>query len=732
MIEKIIMKQVASYEEATIHTKAKVNLFYGLNGAGKSTIARFLKSLKRGRLSNYSQCAVKPESSRKYFVYNQEFIQENFYEGQQKGVFTVGEDAREIEKEIEALEKNFNEKSVEIEEINKKKIIENEKRNEAENRKIEALFRYKKDNESSALKSCMQGFLNNKEKFAKQVEEFSQVATTDTFEELENELSELINNKGEKVEHLSKPEFLQDVSRLEENPILKEEIIAIGESRLKSLVDALQNSSWIKQGQGYLERSEGLCPFCQEPVEKSLQEDITQLFNEEYENAIQNLDRTVDTYNKLMPQLESYASQVDTSQYLDQAKFNLVIANLTTRLRKNLDKIKEKQRAPELVIELEPSGELIFELNIQIEEANRKITDLNSRLDKFDESKADITRRFWQLVRNLSDKDIQDYRKVARECQRKIADFEQEIGAIETAQADLDKQIKQKRKETTNIEEVKEKLNIRLQTLGLEGFEIVADEQNKGMYRLNRTNGSNGTDVYKTLSEGEKTLITFLYFLEVSLGATKGDEVIDLAERIIVIDDPISSLSHNYIYDIAHLIRDSYFLKNENLNVKQLFVLTHNLYFMHELLRQFPTNSNKKLIRVLHRVNKVSGKSQVTKLEERDIQNEYQAFWEVLKDFKKGDHELSFIVANSMRNIIEHFFGFMHKKSSVTGILNFLKKEMPDIEPLFRYMNRQSHSDAINFSRFRDIRAERFFKMFRRIFKEAGYLEHYKAMMDEK
>ena len=60
-------------------------------------------------------------------------------------------------------------------------------------------------------------------------------------------------------------------------------------------------------------------------------------------------------------------------------------------------------------------------------------------------------------------------------------------------------------------------------------------------------------NIYKTLSEGEKTLITFLYFLELCDGRL-GSETNSSKEKLIVIDDPISSLSHDYIYEISSLI----------------------------------------------------------------------------------------------------------------------------------------------------------------------------------
>ncbi|PYD83946.1 hypothetical protein DNF23_57245, partial [Pseudomonas syringae pv. pisi] len=108
------------------------------------------------------------------------------------------------------------------------------------------------------------------------------------------------------------------------------------------------------------------------------------------------------------------------------------------------------------------------------------------------------------------------------------------------------------RAKITNIDQAVLSINGWLGLLGLQGFELVREEGEIPQYRLHRPD--NQSDVFKTLSEGEKTLISFLYFLEVCNGDLDEKTSKLKSNRIIVIDDPISSLSHNYIYDIASLI----------------------------------------------------------------------------------------------------------------------------------------------------------------------------------
>ena len=56
-----------------------------------------------------------------------------------------------------------------------------------------------------------------------------------------------------------------------------------------------------------------------------------------------------------------------------------------------------------------------------------------------------------------------------------------------------------------------------------------------------------------TLSEGEVTFITFLYFLQWIKGSQNEEDVTQ--DRVIVIDDPISSLDSNILFVVSSFKR---------------------------------------------------------------------------------------------------------------------------------------------------------------------------------
>ncbi|CAH0122830.1 hypothetical protein PAE9249_05442 [Paenibacillus sp. CECT 9249] len=86
----------------------------------------------------------------------------------------------------------------------------------------------------------------------------------------------------------------------------------------------------------------------------------------------------------------------------------------------------------------------------------------------------------------------------------------------------------------------------------------------------------------QTLSEGEKTFVTFLYFMHLLNGSNNRDLITE--NKVVVIDDPISSLDSNVLFIVSNLILkliDD--IRNNQNNIVQLFVLTHNVYFHKEV-----------------------------------------------------------------------------------------------------------------------------------------------------
>ena len=63
-----------------------------------------------------------------------------------------------------------------------------------------------------------------------------------------------------------------------------------------------------------------------------------------------------------------------------------------------------------------------------------------------------------------------------------------------------------------------------------------------------------GSLVSNTLSEGEETFISFLYFMQLAFGSQDKEKVSN--KKILVIDDPICSLDSNILYIVSAMIKD--------------------------------------------------------------------------------------------------------------------------------------------------------------------------------
>ena len=106
MIAKISMNSVASYKSlATLETNKKVNLVYGLNGTGKSTLSNFLYDKENG---NFASCSIDGLTNEDIRVYNQKFILDYFYEADNlKGIFTLSKENKEAEEKIKTAQKEI-------------------------------------------------------------------------------------------------------------------------------------------------------------------------------------------------------------------------------------------------------------------------------------------------------------------------------------------------------------------------------------------------------------------------------------------------------------------------------------------------------------------------------------------------------------------------------------------------------------------------------------------------
>ena len=95
------LKNITSYKKdsfTTLNLSKKINILYGHNGCGKSTISNYFYNPNN---TDYKECECPFIDTFRLLVYNTKFVEDNFYNAkEQKGVFTLSKENADIEKEL--------------------------------------------------------------------------------------------------------------------------------------------------------------------------------------------------------------------------------------------------------------------------------------------------------------------------------------------------------------------------------------------------------------------------------------------------------------------------------------------------------------------------------------------------------------------------------------------------------------------------------------------------------
>lgn len=733
MITKLILNGVASYKTpAVLETDKKVNLIYGLNGSGKSTMSNFLYNRNDAK---YKDCSIEGlTADDQILVYNQKFIHDNFFESETiKGIFTLSKENKDARTKITKAEKDIKEIEEKIKDKKEKLKDESEKKLNNTNKAKEKIWEIKKDYTGGdrVLEFCLEGYKSDKEKLLEHIVSLNKPDNkpTKTTDKIKKEVQALSGENAQKYNKLDPIDF--NVANIESEQIFIRQIVGNENSTVSALINKLQNSDWVKDGLKYLppeiETENETCPFCQEKtISSQLLESIKEYFDESYEADLKTIEQFRNHYEYAISRIQ-VISNFDGNPILENNKkdFQLKYNELNKVANNNLNLIGNKIKTPSIEVNLQETGKLLEEINSIINVINDEIIEHNKKIDQKATALNNLKTDFWNIMRWEYDPTISLYISEKAQLQEKINSLNQEIEKMDSEIRKQREIITKQQKQTINIEEAIENINNGLLDLGIHDFEIMPEDNN--LYTIVRNQSRNR--VFQSLSEGEKMIISFLYFLELCRGkvsATDTDK-----NKIIVIDDPISSLSHIYIFNVGRLIKNEFFGKKDNKEAskwnykyEQVFILTHSLYFFYEITEI--NHDNRKNTQKLFRLVKNDAGSYFEKLNYESIKNDYQAYWYIIKD----ENQPPALIANCMRNIIEYFFNFIEN----TDLNNFFQKQSIQenrYQAFYRYINRESHSLGQNIFDFKEFNYQDFKDAFAELFKVAGYEEHYKKMIKQ-
>ena len=732
------MVSCTPYLQAEIDDCKKINYIFGANGSGKSTISSFLSGIDDPRFSS-SSIAWEGETRENIEVYDKAFKQANLQQ-EMPGIFTIGsaaiEEVRELELLKEELAKKTKDWEMSCEAYHKKS---NEEKPAIENQFKDDAWEYIFKQNEADFKNAFAGLRNSKDKF---VEELKRriIGIPDhkgvicERQDLRKRAQTLYASKPEKhdIIHLDIDNQIAFLDKIMIDKVWSTAIAGSADVNIAALIQELGNSSWVSQGRQYIKEDSKKCPFCQ-------QETITEEFRREVEDFFDaDYKRRIDYMNELLVRYESHMKEIveaieiaiqDKEESIQVGKLNIDVYEakkdlLKTEFEKNVRKIKKKITEPEKRIVLSDVKEKLKDIDDLLVEANALIESHNKLVDKKETEEISLRDDVWATCIKDAELIIKKYQKDLSKITKAMSSIKRERDSKKAERDQLQKIIEEKGKNITSVQPTIDEINRSLRAYGFTSFSIQPAEGKENYYCIKRDDGTYATN---TLSEGEETFLTFLYFMQKTKGSTDQSHVSD--KKIIVLDDPISSLDSTILYVVSTIVKDlSYRIRKGQGDVTQLFVLTHNAFFHKEASFINGRTSELKDVNYWF-IRKKNGIATIDSYGMKNpISTSYELLWKELKD----DSGASLIsIQNTMRRIIENYFGMIGKKYDDYLVNQFDSAEEKEIaHSLLHWINDGSHSipDDLFIDPYTDA-VPRYKEVFRSIFEKSNHLAHYNMMM---
>ncbi len=729
MISEIQINNIATYHIlATLGDLRSINYIFGANGTGKTTISRIIE-----QADSHSHCQLswKNATPLQVMVYNRDFVERNFnQENTVKGVFTLGDNQVDAEQEIASLQPEIDKITGEIN--NLKKQLDGEdgesgKRMELHDLEpslIESCFKQKREHDNY-FQVAFSGVRSNSVRFKDKVlaQRSSNSAELFTLDELKDKAKTVFSSSIERVLALSNLSNTALIE-LESHALLQKIIVGNQDVDLAPLIERFGNSDWVKRGREYHKQEPSTCPFCQQSTDDVFSKKLEEFFSEAYDNDIKALKQLLDKYkNESRSLYLAIQSNVDkNNQFLKSELFEIEAQLLVERFKQNISLIEAKITEPSRKIALEPIDDLVTKLQSLIAEANTATSSHNQTVINIAAEKETLTSRVWRFVLNELDDDLSKYEQDKDRITKAIQGMESSLENKQQQFRDLQRRVQDLERQSTSTHPTKDEINSLLQTFGFNSFYIdIVDKH--GHYKICRQNGD---DASRTLSEGEKTFITFLYFYSLIKGAHSASGT--TTNRIVVFDDPVSSLDSDILYIVSSLIKGILEEVRGNVGyIKQVFVLTHNVFFHKEI--SFNINRSKNYAmsdESFWMVKKQHTGSVVERFDENPIRSAYELLWEDVRTSNISSLSLQ----NTLRRILENYFTLWGGKSNKDICELFDGRDKLICRSLFSWVNDGSHSvhDDLYINHGEQAN-ESYLRVFRSVFVKAEQIAHYNMMV---
>ncbi len=734
MITSITVKNVASYspDGVLIENLKPVSFIYGANGSGKTTISNFLASPEQTKYTD-SSMSWENDQALSIHVYNKEFREQNFFKSNIPGVFTLGKASADQMKSLEEKKEEIKKLRETLrDELRRLKGFDEQLNSESERLKETLWDLFNKPNKAS-FSDAFKGSTYKDTFKSRLLQEFkSNSADLLTKEELLEKAKTIFGGRPQEIRLLPFLDFSR-LSEIEESEVWSRAIVGKADVPIAKLIGKLKNSDWVDKGQQFIEGE--TCPFCQqETVNENLRKQLADFFDESYKSALEEVKNLVIEFEskskEILFQLENLHQREKESSdtKIDWEKFETNVELLESRFAESQRVMTDKLKEPSRKFSLTLLTDLYSHFEEQISKANELIKDHNKIVLSFKSSHTLLVQSVWKHIVEEARPIVEGYDKAVQG----ISSAKSNLIEVQKKTTDkgiqLKKEIEDLTAGATGIEFSELEMNNTLASYGFFNFKVVKSLDKENCYQIQRENGSL---VESTLSEGEVTFLTFLYFYQLAKGGHSEQAVND--RRVLVVDDPISSLDSNVLFVVSSLLR-KYLeeVRSSKGNINQLILFTHNSYFHKQMAivegrNQEFDNTGYWILRKGRKYTTIEPHGK-----KNPISSTYELLWQELKSEEKKS---GVMLQNAMRRILEYYFTVFGQFSNIKNLPSKFKsiEEQMICKSLISWMHGGSHdiADEIHISGYDDSEL-RYKAVFKSIFNANGQLGHYNLMMDIK
>lgn len=732
MIESLTISSTATFGPIpeVLNGLSRFNFLFGANGTGKTTVSRVIADE-----NSYPACKVTWQAGTRLqpMVYNQDFVERNFTQSTElKGVFTLGEKQVDTLTKIASAKVELDKLTTRIEGLTEAlQGADGTGGKKGELATLEAGLKDKcwaqKQKHDAKLQGAFEGYRGSSERFkAKVIQELAgNTATLLTLAELEKK-SESIFGPTPTTERAVPAAETAKLIGHETDPILKKRVIGKDDVDIAAMITKLGNSDWVREGRTFYDENGSICPFCQQSTTEAFAKSLNEYFDETFATDSKAIDDLATNYSTDAARLQQQIASIiaSPSRFLDVEKLKSEKALLDSKVTINVQRLAGKKKEASQVVELESLGNVAAAIKELIDSANVLVTAHNEMIANLTQERSTLTSQVWKYVLEELKTDLAAYKTARDGLDKAITAINGQIAEATTDKTEKTAEIRELEKQTTSVQPTIDAINALLLSFGFQGFSLARTASGTS-YKLIRSDGS---DAKATLSEGEKTFVTFLYFYHLLKGSVSDSGM--TTDRVVVFDDPVSSLDSDILFIVGSLIKGLFDeVRSGTGHIKQIFVLTHNVYFHKEVTYSRRRPSNGVLSEETFWIVKKPGLvSKLAAQTTNPIKTSYELLWAEVRKPERSN----LAIQNTLRRILENYFKILGGIELDELCAMFDGREKVICKSLCSWVHDGSHyaHDDLYVS-IDDSMVESYLKVFREIFVKARHIEHYKMMMGD-